>query len=149
MSIILPSFFSFFLLLFAGLFAINPGATYSQARNSERESEINQIASAIVQWTIDGGEISTLRTIEGKPISTCVLGMNSGTNILSGEDMTMLDAVDLDPILSDIYLPAIPSDPEIAYGEYTGYDICIESSSGKFTIIAPAAEEGKTIKVTK
>lgn len=125
--------------------AINPSQNFIDSRNSSRQNEAREIQSAITQWIVDGGNLSSVtQEGNGQPLIGCAYGTN---DVASGSG---LDAsVDLDTLLVDgstSYLPEIPSDPRSATGVDTGYDIC-NDGTGRAIVTAPDAEDSATIAV--
>jgi len=107
--------------------ALNPAQNLQEARDTERSSSVNQILSAISQWIVDGGAVSSLG------LTACSSGVdNIGTS--TGN-------IDLGTQLVPTYMVGIPTDPNGGTDADTGYDIC-EEGTGRITITAPNAETG-------
>lgn len=111
------------------IIALNPASNFASARNSERQSEMAQMANAIDRWVIGGGTLSGLNPTTcnanpvtnptGKPINSA-LGVPF-TTIFPGGDST------------------IPVDP----GSSQPYVICGSSSS--YTLMAPATDGTRVV----
>jgi prepilin-type N-terminal cleavage/methylation domain-containing protein len=123
-------------LLSIVVIAVNPGKQLSDARNSQRRGDINLIVNAISQYSIDNnGEFPA--TITENQTEIC----------MTGGDCTGL--IDLSVLTEEEkYLVAIPFDPSLLDINRTGYEI-IKSENEQVTVIAPNAERGEIIKVTK
>lgn len=119
------------------IIAINPAKNFADARDTQRQSDVTQILNAVSQFIGDGNTAADLGTIASCPTTTDIVTSAP----LAGD-------VDLDAVLVDEYLVAIPEDPTTASGNDTGYDICIDSANNRFTVSAPGAESG-TIEVKR
>ncbi len=113
------------------IIAINPAKQFAQARNTQRESNVNTILNAIGQHAVDN---------KGVPMSAsnCSgVGTVPGTTPLTiGTGSGM---VDLDCLTPD-YIPAtIPFDPEGGSATDTKYTIEYEDS--RYTVCAPLHDE--------
>ena len=108
------------------LIAINPARQFAQARNSQRESNVNTILNAIGQDMADN-----------KGVFGGVCG-----NILpaSTASSSILDAVgtgiDLSCLAPTYIASNIPRDPTAPTGSATGYFVSV-SSSGRVMVCAP------------
>lgn len=116
--------------------SINPLKIFMEIRNIQRLNDLNQIATAINQYSYENNSYPF--NIEALPL--CV---ESAIEIgkLDGE-------IDLASKLVDQYILTMPIDPLVKVGEETGYQICREE---KFIYVlkAPYAEDGKNISVKK
>ena len=114
------------------IIAINPARQFAQARNSQRQSNIESILNAVGQNLADHKGILSGCTISSSGTST--IGTNSGT------------AADGTPYLNmsgclDTYLPGgIPMDPNGGWAGDTGYKVVIDSNS-RVQVCAPNANE--------
>lgn len=128
------------------LVAINPARQFRQANNTERESNVNAILSAVGQYTVDNkGSMPTEIQADGDPIGG------------AGGD----DFADLCDALVPKYLPALPVDPLQAQTDadlnvddksitedecdedyLTGYTV--EEENGRTVITAPLTEDVDT-----
>jgi len=115
--------------------AINPAKNFADARNTQRSSDVAEILSAATQYTsTQGNTVAGLGTIATCPTQT-VIGSGAGN-------------LDLSTTLVDTYIVGIPTDPSVGTAANTGYTIC-KSASGRLTVTAPNAENGKTISVKR
>ena len=110
------------------LIAINPARQFAQARNSQRESNINTILNAIGQNLADNKGIFTCTSI-GTAIGTATtsVGTASGNSNLN--------------CLVPTYIPGnLPMDPSTGTGADTAYDISVDAA-GRYLICAPGHAE--------
>lgn len=137
--------------------AINPGRQLAQARNAQRESDINTISSAIAQYVIDGGTLATLAIPSGTHATVSGEIANGTGECLAdagdttGDSSTPLE-VDLAALISGNYLADLPEDPnetatDIGNG-CTGY-IVSQNTDGRVTVSAPKAELSETLSIIR
>lgn len=125
------------------IIAINPGKNLGDSRNSQRSSDVTTILNAVYQYSLDnnGTLPASITTSATEVCNTTGAGCTSPT------------AIDLGVLTTNgEYLVAIPVDPQcptacLANG--AGYTIMRDASSGRVTVAAPDAEQGKTISVTR
>ncbi len=119
--------------------AINPSKQLAQVRNTERKSDLKQVANAITQFYIDHSYYpasSTFPTTTLMPI--CPTG--ASTSPAAGFDCEgMLNLSELVPT----YIVAIPNDP--ATTTVSGYSVVLVNNNP--AVYAPLAELGVTISV--
>lgn len=122
------------------IIALNPGENFTAARNSERKSEVAQIASALTQWYIEpgNGDYTTLNLGAATPMPTC-----GGAGIPIPK---VTGTAELYDALVPAYLADIPNDPDSPTGSNTNYNLCADET--RFTITAPNAV-GETISVSR
>lgn len=125
------------------IIAINPARQFSQARNTQRSSDVNAILNAIHQNMIDN-----------KGAWTCAAGNIPTTTATNMGSATGTGDYDICACLVDLYLPELPYDPVTgSYTDCTSYDtdytIIQSYPGGRVTIAAPSAELGQTISVTR
>jgi type IV pilus assembly protein PilA len=118
--------------------AINPAKNFADARNTQRQSDVREILSAITQYTGEQGHaLSGLGSFPTCP-SVATIGTDN-LNLATG--------------LVPSYIVGIPKDPLTAVGggtpsaANTGYTAC--QTAGRVQIDAPAAENGKVISVKR
>lgn len=116
-------------LLAAGTFvAINPAQNFADTRDTQRQSDVQQILNAITQYTSRvGNSIEDFGEIPNCNDAVVFIGTLSGTIDLS--------------ILEGEYIVEVPKDPQYGTDATTGYDICL-TSGDRVKIIAPHAENG-------
>ena len=118
------------------IFAINPAKQLADTRNAQRRVDVNTIANAIYQYSIDNkGEFPGVIT-------------NSAQEICRTTEVTC-DGISLSVLTLDgKYLVAIPVDPSKGNESGTGYRILVNSNS-RITVDAPIAEGDAAISVTR
>ena len=122
--------------------ALNPARQFAQARNTQRSANVNAILNAIGQNMADN-----------RGTWTCAAGAlpSSATNMANS------GGYNIAPCLVDTYLPSMPFDPSASGAGYTststyttGYSVYqTGGSSGRVTVLAPSAELGVTVSVTR
>lgn len=117
--------------------AINPAKHFRDSRNAQRSSDVAEILNAITQYTAEDGFTGW----EVAPLSGVVdcLAADGVTQQWSTIG-TEVGEVDLDSILVEEFIIAIPSDPLTD----NGYQICV-TEGGRVWVNAPDAEDGKEI----
>lgn len=118
--------------------AINPAKQFAQARNTQRESNINSILNAVGQNLADnkgvfGGVCAT--TLPVNTASSSIITGAGGT-LPAGDPAATKDLSCLTPT----YIPSFPTDPTVASGGYTGYTLSVDSV-GRVLVCAPASNE--------
>ena len=110
------------------IIAINPARQFAQARNSQRESNVNTILNAIGQNMADNKGLFVCSSLHVSLSSTAQhIGETAGDADLS--------------CLTPTYIPtAIPADPANGTDQDTQYTIATDTSD-RFTICAPQADE--------
>ncbi len=115
--------------------AINPAKNISDARNTQRRSDVTQILNAISQGFIDNV------TLSGVP--TCAL-VPAGTHIGTGVGLVNASA------LVPTYIAGIPMDPQGGTAADTGYSICTTAVAPvRYKVFAANPENGVTISVER
>ncbi len=122
------------------IIAINPGKNLGDTRNSQRQADVTTILNGVYQYSLDNnGTLPASITTTATEI--CATGSASCTSLV---DLATITA-------SEKYLTAVPKDPQCTTTcatNGTGYRI-LKSANGRITVSAPAAEQGKTISVTR
>lgn len=123
--------------------ALNPARQFAQARNTQRQSNVEAILNAIGQNIADN-----------KGIFTCAAGAlpTSSTDMAS----TGTPAYDIAGCIVPTYMSAMPFDPSATGAHYTsnsdydsGYDVSVSTSTGRITVSAPSAELSVPISITR
>lgn len=118
------------------IIAINPAKQLGDTRNAQRRTDVNTILNAAYQYSVDNNgtlpaTITTTQTEICKTGGTC-------TGLI---DLSVLTA-------NEKYIVSMPMDPTGASTNGTGYEIK-KSANGRVTVVAPNAEQGATISVTR
>ena len=124
------------------ILAINPNKQLGDTRNAQRRADVNTILNAVYQYTIDNN--GTLPTNITTTQSEICVG-NTATSTCTGASLIPLNEL----VWSEKYLTAIPHDPN---GTCATNGTCYEikkSANGRITVVAPDAEQGATISVTR
>ncbi len=117
--------------------ALNPGKQLADARNTQRQADVNTILNAVYQYSIDNkGNMPGTITVSSTAI--CKTGASSCTGYIDLSALT----------LNEKYLTALPNDPSASSTSITGYNIS-KSANNRITVTAPSAENGQTISATK
>lgn len=135
------------ILLAITLIAINPARQFGQANNTKRRSSITQILNAVGAYTAENKGI----------LPAEITGLTDDT-------VTDLSAANFPNLCAQLipnYIPALPTEPSLNTPDIeaadcavsppvwdTGYQISIDANN-RVTVIAPDAENGETIEVTR
>lgn len=123
--------------------AVNPARQFAQARNAQRQSNVNTILNAIHQYAVD----NTGTLPANIPTSADCSG--TATNEICKTGGTCTSLVDLSVLTTnETYLVSMPYDPSGATTNGAGYHIA-KSANGRITVCAPDAELSVTISVTR
>jgi prepilin-type N-terminal cleavage/methylation domain-containing protein len=114
------------------LIAINPGRQFAQARNSQRESNVNTILNAIGQRLADNKGVWKTET-------GCDALPDTSTEISDGD-------VDLSCLVPTYISTALPVDPSVGDWDNedtysTGYKIFQDPDDARITVCAPEHKE--------
>lgn len=122
------------------IIAINPSKQLGDTRNTQRQADVTTILNAEYQYLLDNnGTVQAGITTTATEV--CATGAASCTGLV---DLSTLTA-------SEKYLVSLPKDPQCTTTcatNGTGYKIS-KDSNGRIVVAAPAAENGKTISVTR
>jgi len=122
--------------------ALNPARQFAQARNTQRNANVNAILNAIGQNMADNNGNWT-----------CASGALPAT----ATNMASSGGYDIASCLVDTYLAQMPFDPSATGASWTstssydtGYTVLqTGGATGRVTVAAPAQELGATISVTR
>ncbi len=117
------------------ILAINPNKQLGNARNAQRQADVNTILNAVYQYAIDNnGTIpSTITTTQTEICRTA----------------TCTDLIDLGVLTAnEKYIVGMPYDPTGNSTNGAGYEIK-KSANGRITVVAPDAEQDATISITR
>ncbi len=118
------------------IIAINPTKQLGETKNAQRRSDVSTIMNGVHQYAIDNSGIlpSSITTTQTE---VCITG-GTCTGLI---DLSVLTD-------NEKYITSIPLDPTGAAGNGAGYEIS-KSANGRVTVIAPDAEQGASISVTR
>lgn len=128
------------------IIAINPARQFAQARNTQRNANVNSILNAIGQRTADNkGVFEGVVTTSGGDTLNCgpLLTTKGAINDTEASDITTKTG-DLG-CLVPTYIPALPKDPTWSSGSDTLYDL--QYSDGRVTVCAPKSVETDILNV--
>lgn len=134
------------LAILAGIvvLAINPNKQLGDTRNSERSTSVSTILNAVYQYALDNNG--------SLPPSVAALTADTPTEICATGAAVCTSLVDLGVLTaSEKYLVTIPSDPQCPTACATngaGFQIS-RTANNRVKVIAPDAEQGVTIEVTR
>lgn len=118
------------------IIAINPSKQLGDTRNAQRQADVTTILNAVYQYALDNN--GTLpASITTTATGVCATG-GTCTGLI---DLSVLTA-------SGKYIVSIPRDPQSPTGNTTNYTI-MKDVNGRVVVTAPAAENSKTISVTR
>ncbi|HEX3568781.1 MAG TPA: prepilin-type N-terminal cleavage/methylation domain-containing protein [Candidatus Saccharimonadales bacterium] len=121
------------------ILAINPSKQLGDSRNAQRSADVTTILNAAYQYSVDTNAIPG--TITTTATEICATGSASCTGLV---DLSALTS-------SEKYLVSIPKDPQCSATcatNGTGYKIN-KDANNRIVVTALAAENGKTISVTR
>ena len=113
------------------LIAINPGRQFAQARNSQRESNVNTILNAV------GQDLADNKGVFG---GVCGALLPIPTARKSVDDAAGGPGINLSCLAPTYIASSIPRDPTQAAGADTGYAIAVDAT-GRVTVCAPKYAE--------
>jgi hypothetical protein len=121
------------------IIAVNPSKQLADSRNSQRSADITTVMNGVYQYAVDNNTIPSSITTTSTEI--CATGASSCTGLI---DLSVLTT-------SAKFLVSLPKDPQCTTtcaANGIGYKIS-KDSNNRVTVTAPAAENGKTISVTR
>ncbi|MDD5050450.1 MAG: prepilin-type N-terminal cleavage/methylation domain-containing protein [Candidatus Pacebacteria bacterium] len=133
------------------LIAINPSRQFAQARNLQRQSNVNEILNAIGQRIADNKGVFRLATDStcGQDIATTTIWKIASSTAIS-------NAIDLNACLVPTYFPSLPIDPDASKAYFktasdynSGYTVQKDATTTRITVSAPFAELNEVITVTR
>lgn len=127
------------------LISLNPAENFQNARNTERQAELNQLSNALYQFNLrDSIGIAGITNYLGKTIPNCPEQGKINVDINEESGRLNFDFSFLIPS----YLAELPEDPlDETPGGDTGYTICLDGEA--IQLSAPLAEGEESITVTR
>lgn len=139
-------------LLAITLIAINPARQFSQANNTKRRSDVNEILNAVNQYMADNK-------------GTVPAGITTTVATIAKDNGVAPAEADICALLVAQYIAALPTDPKTGVGEAdkagaavtncaqatynTKYTIIQSATNNRITVTAPDAEISESISVTR
>lgn len=129
------------------IIAINPAKQFAQARNTQREANINAILNAIGQRMADNkGIFEGTFTISNKSY-TCdelppINGAEVAVSTTAATATSTTDEIGKLGCLTPTYISTLPKDPTWNTGDDTLYDIS-RDDAGRVRVCAPLSESPK------
>lgn len=122
--------------------AINPAKQFAQARNTQRESNVNTILNAIGQRIADNKGVFAGTYVINSVTYTCNALPTGSTGVVIKDT----GSADIADCLYPTYIPAgLPVDPSVTGAHWTdkndyntGYTV-VASTTGRITVCAPEA----------
>ncbi len=125
-------------LMFVTILALNPSKQLADARNAQRQSDVNAIINAAHKYLVDHDAL---------PVDI-PLGTSEEICRTGDEGLPCAHGVRLE-MLSGTYVAELPRDPLAPVtGTGTRYWI-VKDAAGRMTVIAPYAERGKSIFMSR
>ena len=129
--------------------ALDPLARFQDARDAQRWSDVTAITEALKLDQVDNAgsyltAVTNLTAALNYTIGTCSTGGNAGCTAVT----TQTACADLTGLVTDGYLPTVPTDPSTGVDSLTDYYIT-KSSTGSLTIGSCDPEGGSAISVAR
>ncbi|MFZ2621124.1 MAG: type II secretion system protein [Minisyncoccia bacterium] len=122
------------------IIAINPARQFAQARNTQRQANINSILNAIGQHIADNKGIF----LGGSPACPALAVSTASSSIMieAGTPPTLPSTNINLSCLVPTYIPSFPTDPDTTFAVtgYSGYDISTDAN-GRVMVCASKAQE--------
>ena len=115
--------------------AINPNKQLGDTRNAQRRADVNTVLNAVYQYSVDTGSLPASITTSQTEIC------KTGGTCTGLADLSVLTE-------NEKYLTSVPFDPNGSTTDGAGYEI-LKSANNRVTVVAPDAEQGATISVTR
>ena len=118
------------------ILAINPSKQLGETRNAQRRADVNTILNAVYQYALDNNGTIPASIGTGQT-EICKTGGSCATLV----DLSVLT-------LNQKYIVSMPFDPTGSSTNGAGYEI-FKTANNRVTVVAPDAEQGATISVTR
>ncbi len=134
--------------------AINPARQFAQARNTQRESNVNTILNAIGQNIADNKGIfncAGANPLGNVTASTSIVLGTTGVapGVPNAVFALAVPTTDLAKCLAPVYIPTFPTDPDavwLAVSNYSGYEVSVDIA-GRVTVCAPRSMSETQISI--
>lgn len=129
--------------------AIDPTERFQKARDAKRQTDVDNLAAAIVTYQVDNdgslpSAITALTAGSAYVVGTATSGCNTGCTATT----TQASCVDLAALVTDGYIGSIPMDPSAGAASKTLYYV-VKNSTGSVTTAACTPEIASSISVTR
>ena len=129
--------------------AIDPATRFKKARDARRQSDIENLAAAIVTYQVDNdgslpAAVSALTAGNAYIIGTAASGCNAGCTAT----VTQASCVDLTALVTGGYIGSVPVDPTAGAVSKTLYYL-VKNSTGSVTSASCTPEIATSISVTR
>ena len=129
--------------------AIDPAARFKKARDARRQSDVENVAAAIVTYQVDNdgslpASVSALTAGQAYIVGTASSGCNSGCTATT----TQAACVDLTALVTGGYIGSVPVDPTGGAASKTLYYL-VKNSTGSVTTASCTPEVATSISVTR
>ena len=132
--------------------ALNPGRQFSQARNTQRSSNVNTILNAVGQYMADNNGVLPpylASSTADQVVQICQTGVTLATCQSTKDGLSTPYLMYLPELTnSEIYLVSIPVSPQASTTSGTGYAVW-RTSNNRVGIIAMDSELGVKITVKR
>ena len=124
------------------IIAINPARQFAQARNSQRESNVNSILNAVGQRLADNKGVWTAVTGCAVPTAATTYTIGLGTGAFLAPATALIDESCLTPTYIPSQMPVDPSTGAWTDSTHynTQYNVTLDST-GRWTVCAPNGVE--------
>ena len=130
--------------------ALDPASRFKKARDARRQSDVENIAAAVVTYQVDNDgslptAVSALTAGSAYIVGTATTGCDSGCTATT----TQASCVDLAGLVTGGYLGSVPMDPASGTTAAKSLYYIIKNSTGTLTAGACTPELETTIAVTR
>jgi prepilin-type N-terminal cleavage/methylation domain-containing protein len=129
--------------------AIDPAQRFQKARDARRQSDVENIAAAIVTYQVDNDgslptTITALTAGSAYVVGTATSGCNTGCTATT----TQAACVDLAELVTGGYIGSVPMDPSAGAASKTLYYV-VKNATGSVTTASCTPEIASSISVTR
>lgn len=143
MSVIESSLLAACIVIIAAVIIIlvNPARQIAQANNDKRQQDVELIASALAEYSLDHSE-----SFPAFFSASSTRGICRSSEV----DISCRNGIDISELIRESYIQAVPVDPSVEVdAAETGYVVQKMTDSRHFIVAAPHAELGETIEARR